>query len=344
MKLFENLARTISRGACLSLALVCASAVAQTPSFLPWKYNQSWTRPLASHVSIVANCAGQPLTFLPIIAMDDFVCNQNGPIVRISWWGTSEIPNQPARNFFFRIFEKPSPTACVIGPQLYQACVQASVRRVGVDCQNRTVWYYSAKFANPFSQVAGRQYWLQISEVDGLGTSPGSPTPAAVDFRWSAHRDIRNCPAVQRNLVTGTTIQPLLDPCDQLPDDLAFRLYSRSVSGTITNIPTERPGVYRMCFRDPNDLRLLESIEFSTDDQGHFYVAPEIADGRVRVYINGMSGIEQDLGLLELRNNEDHDLGAITQVLGDVDGDDAVKFSDITRILTAFNRSGAVTP
>lgn len=328
---------------------VAGSASAQlVPAGLLWKWSQPWTRPLASHISLVRDCQGSPVTAFPVIAMDDFLCQQTGPIVRAEWWGTSQIPTAPARQFLIRIYGH-SGTSCQPTNLLWQLCVNANVKRVGVDCQNRTVWRYSAGLvvagAPVFTQQAGQRYWIQISEIDGLGGGTGSsPTLGFPDFRWSAHRPIRECPALQRNIVTGVVNQPLLDPCDQQVDDLAFRLYSRTVSGVIRPLPSNKPGTYRICFRDPATLQLLEAIEFSTDDEGNFDVAPEIAEGPVRVYINGMSGVEQDLGVLDLANNEDHDLGTIAQRLGDANGDDAVNFADVTAVLGAFNAVGASTP
>jgi hypothetical protein len=214
-----------------------------------------------------------------------------------------------------------------------------------VDCQNRTVWYYTALLTPPFTQTAGMRYWLQISEVDGVVGGPASPTLNAVDFRWSAHRPIAICPAVNRNPITGAT-NPLIDPCDNQPDDLAFRLYSRTISGTIAPAPQPgtRPGVYRFCLRDPGSLALLEAVELSVDDEGHFYFPSDLPIGTYRCYVNGMSGVERDLGLINLANNADHDLGTIGQMRGDVDGDDRVTFADITALLTGFGASGAVTP
>lgn len=323
------------------LAITAQGALAQgIPIIFPWKWVQTWTKPLASHPSIVRDCNGQPITFLLNTAFDDFECQQTGPIVRVSWWGTSQIPTAPARRFYIAFWEH-LPGLCNPTVRLYQNCVTANVRRVGKDCQNRTVWYYTAVLTPPFTQVAGNRYWLQISEVDDM-----SPSLNAVDFRWSAHRPIAICPAVNRNPVTGAT-NPLIDPCDNQLDDLAFRLYSRTVSGQITPVPTGRPGVYRICFRDPTTLELLESTEFSTDDEGNFYVPSDLPVGPYRAYMNGMAGLEQELtseGLLILANNTNHDLGQIGQILGDVNGDDRATFADITALLSQFGRMGAVTP
>lgn len=333
---------------CCSAAVVglfATTALAQVvPASLAWKWNQPWTRPRASFASVVRDCQGNPVTYAPI-AMDEFLCEQSGPIVRISWWGTSQIPTAPARNFFFRIYAGTF-GACAPGGPLWQSCAQASAKLVGQDCQGRRVWYYSATFPNPFTQQAGQRYWLQISETDIAGpvAGPGSPVGGAVDFRWSGRRPLSACPAMQRN-AAGVVTQPLLDACDNQPDDLSFRLYSRTFSGTILPIATGRPSVHRICFRDPQTLELLEAFEVSTDDEGSFYGFSELPIGQtVRVYVNGMSGLEHDLGLLTLDNNVEHNLGQINTLIGDVDGDDDVDFSDVARCLANFGRMGAVTP
>lgn len=326
-------------------AVVCSAASAQLVAIplITWKYQQPWTKPWHAHASVVRDCQGQPVTFAPIAA-DDWICTASGPIVRVSWWGVSPQPAQiPNRPFLIRIYNN---AQCRPANLVYSTCVNASSQPVSVDCRQRRVYRFGANLTPPFTQVTGTHYWLQISEADlGTGGAAGtSPTPGAVDFQWSAHRNIKNCPALQRT-AAGVFIQPLFDVCDQLEEDLSFVLYRSAI---IIHVPTTGlptlPGLPRPTFVAEfrtMDGELVDTQCFSPDDDGSVSLHPELAPGQYRIGIRGMSFRPSffDIFVGDLTTGTaDYfiDLGTLPNSQGDVDGDGDVDFGDITGVLAGW--------
>jgi hypothetical protein len=327
--------KSLASIAIVALAGASASAQLAAPAF--FKINQPWRQPLASHASVVENCGGAQVPFGPI-AMDDFLCTKNGPLVRMQWWGTMDNPNlPPQRRFFIRFWSHAGTANCRPTQSLWQGCVDATFTTVGVDCQNRRVLLWSANLPQPyFNQIAGTRYWVQISEVD-RGTAAGqvvSPRPGVIDWRWSAHRDIKNCPALQI-APSGAITQPILDPCDQQPDDLAFRIYSRGITGTLT------PGTYTLRLFYPGTRVVADTIPFRTDDEGNFDAYPEVPDGTYDLLLEGMASTGLLLPAVQIADGSVRELGQVTLNQGDANNDGRVNFSDITAVLGNF---GAIAP
>jgi hypothetical protein len=320
-----------------AMAILAAATpvFAQITALNPFKINQPWIKPLASHASIVDNCSGQQVTFAPI-AMDDFLCTKNGPLVRIEWWGTMDgtfLP--PQRNFFVRIYGHTGSTCQPTNP-LYSACVQASSKLVGIDCQQKPVYHFRASLPSPhFVQTAGTRYWLQISEVDRgpAGAPAASPRPGVVDWRWSAHRDIKNCPAIRRGAAGATST--LIDPCDDRQDDLAFRIYSRTIIGTV---PANPRSAYTASFYLPGTSTLADTFTVSPDDDGTVELFTELPDGVYDIRLSGMSGPGLLLPAVQLADGSVLDLGELDPGQGDANSDGMVNFTDITTVLANFGR------
>lgn len=335
------------------VGLVCAATASAQILPLPlvtWKYQQPWTKPWHAFVSAVRDCQGNPLQFptgAAPIAADDWICTASGPIVRVQWWGVSPQPAQiPNRQFLIRIF---TDAQCRPANLIYSTCVLATNQYVNIDCRQKRVYRFSANLptgAAGFSQVAGTHYWLSIAEVDGTAGAIQSPTLNAIDFMWSAHRNTKNCPALQR-LPGPVFIQPLLDVCDQLEEDLSFVLYRSAIIIHVPNNPTglttlPRP-VYVAEFRklgDP-DFDLLHHVEcFSPDDDGSASLHPELTPGMYQVAIRGMGHRPAFFDIfiedpLVTGGAADYfiDLGNVGGPPGDVDGDGDTDFSDITGVL-----------
>ena len=234
--------------ACAALLGVASAAPAQIVvaplAFASFKWDQRYTPPRSTFSSIVFTC--QQPTPTPVIAMDDWLCTKQGPILRVSWWGWLRTPAQAQRPFYIAIYASGGANGCQpIQPPIYQTCVVPDqFQLVSKDCQfipgtNSThpIYYLSAKLPTPFTQTgtaaAPQHYWLQISEVDENSVQFG-----VEDFRWAGRRPIQVCPALQYPSTTGGFIQPLIDACDQQPDDLSFRLHSRTVIIVLNpNIP-----------------------------------------------------------------------------------------------------------
>lgn len=327
----------------LCLAGAASAQLTPTPLIL-WKYNQPWTKPWASHASVVRDCQGQPVTF-STVAVDDWLCTKTGPIRRVMWWGTSPQPQQiPNRTFVIAIY---SDVQCLPAQLLYRTCVTATSTPVGIDCRDRRVHQFVANMPTGtagWSQTAGTKYWLQISEADNAGTPTASPTPGAIDFQWSAHRPIKNCPARKRAI--GGAWQLCLDPCDQIEEDLAFRLFSTSIIGHVsvpgTLRPAGNPTSFVLELRRPNDNELTNRIPVMCDVGGDGEIhmtggdGEDILLGDYRVILTGNGIKPVDLGVRSFADDSVIDLGNINVASGDVNGDGFVSFADITMLLANF--------
>jgi hypothetical protein len=338
----SRILRSIVAGIVSAVVVTSASAQIIAIPLITWKYQQPWTKPWQAHASVVRDCLGGPVTFAPIAA-DDWICTASGPIVRVSWWGVSPQPAQiPNRPFVIRIYND---VGCRPANLMYQTCVNASSQPVSVDCRQRRVYRFSANLTPPFTQITGTHYWLQISEADlGTGGAAGtSPTPGAIDFQWSAHRNIKNCPALQRT-AAGVFIQPLLDVCDQLEEDLSFILYRSAIIVHVPQpFPTGLVGLPRPNFIAEfrnMDGDVVDTQPFTVDDDGSASLHPELAPGQYRLGIRGMSFRPAFFDIfiedpLVTGGAADYfiDLGDVTGGQGDVDGDGDTDFADITGVL-----------
>lgn len=176
-------------------------------------FNQPWDGVRAAHTSIVRSC-GLPAP-APLVAADDFQCRGGGTLTHVRWWGTLATGAQIGKPYYLAI--RRDNGNCQPAGVLWQACVVPQAVSVGVDCQGRRVFRFTAAVP-AFAVVPGQKYWLQISEADDVSARPGIE-----DFRWSGRRPLRFCPAGQIN-AAGGILQPLPDPCDGAPDDLSFVL------------------------------------------------------------------------------------------------------------------------
>ncbi len=319
----------MSRLTCFAAAaLVAAAAAAPADALiLVWKWYQPWTPPRASHNSVVANCGGAAVPFSPI-ALDDWVCGQSGPIVRVRWWGTPEtVQTQVGPSQFYIAIWSTSATVCRPATRLYSACVNPIKVRVGTDCNGRAVYRYSAAMPS-FTQVAGTHYWLQISEVDAT-----SPRIGTIDWRWSAHRPLRQCQAVQ--MAGALVTQPILDSCDGLENDLAFWLLSNFVFGRVTvNSPLDPP-IMTAEVRRPSDFALLERHMIEPADDGSFDFSPEGVEGPVLLVFKAPGAIPE-VRTATITDGMPVDIGTLTLKYGDGNNDNTITFADLTQTLANF--------
>lgn len=303
-------------------------AIGQIAGFKPLiKIKQRWTPPLASHSSRVVVC--EIPTPLGPVAMDDWVCPQTGPIIRIVWWGVLFDPGQRNRHFYIAIYSNTA-GACQPLELLYSACVKPRAKVVGHDCFGNKVWRFTAKLPVPFQQTEGIQYWLQISEDDERSIRPN-----VEDFQWSAHRQINGCRALQRN-AAGAITTPLLDACDSKPDDLAFALFSRTIIGTIPTPGIVIPTIFRLELKDPTtgDVVASQTIEPDTVDS-FFDVFFEVSDGTYDYCIVGM-GIRTLTGQLTLAEGFETEIVALSLSMGDLTGDGNTNVIDLLLLLAGW--------
>ncbi|MFN0136519.1 MAG: hypothetical protein ACKVS9_10445 [Phycisphaerae bacterium] len=318
----------------LGLAIAaCAETALAQPVALAWKYIQPWTPPRASFTSKVRSCQ-QPSPF-PLIAMDDWICGASGRISRITWWGTLNTPAQAQRPFYIAVYGNTA-GACVpnLQDQRFQAClVPDYVKYVGTDCQQRRVYRMSAAMpaTNPFVQQQGTHYWLQISEADEQSVQFN-----VENFRWSGHRDIKNCRAVQ---APPQWIQPLIDPCDQQPDDLAFGLQSRDIAGVINPGGLVPPVMILELHTPTGDL--LETLAVEPDDQGRFFLATEVPDGDYVAVLRGGCALEKR-ATIQLQDGQCTMIDSFFDIFyGDINADGGIGLTDLSLLLSGF---GLATP
>ncbi len=345
--MIRQLCRTLA--VAVPLALVCTTASAQPiPSLTinPFKWCQPWAPKLAAQRSAVMDCNGTPIPGYPV-ALDDWICTKSGPITRVTWWGTEcePIPGlAPVSRFYIAVWLH-DPNTCKPLQRIYQCCVDAKRRRVGIDCVNapngNRVYQYSAKLTCPFTQVAGTHYWLQISEVQ---LTPNIPPR----WCWSEHRPIKNCPAAQGICTAAGGCQivcPLFDVCDMQPSDLAFCLGSRSIVGTITPAGTLTPQVYQLYFICPTTGEIVEKECITPDPTGFFHNYTAAPDGAYLLWIGGMAS-PGDLypAPVMLMDGQELDVGEWRLFHGNSDADVDVDFGDILNSLANFGAMGPMPP
>jgi hypothetical protein len=187
--------------AVFAIALIATTTQAQ--------FRQPYNQPLGSFASVVQNCAN-PKPF-PVAAADDFKFADNFLINHFRWWGTVSDPAQLNRLYYLAIYKD---GGCRPGQRIYQTCAFAQTQFVGVDCQGNNVYTFLVTLPNPLP-IASGHFWFRVAESDADSIRPG-----LVDFKWSGRRPVRLCDAGQQTLAGW--FAPLLDPCDNLPDDLAF--------------------------------------------------------------------------------------------------------------------------
>jgi hypothetical protein len=193
------------------------------------------------------------------------------------------------------------------------------------------VYYMSAPFPTGvvFNQVAGTRYWLQISEADAE-----SIRPQLEDFRWSAHRPVNGCRAVQFG--TGGVVPLPPDACFTGADDLSFRLYARSI---IIHLPIGvrlLPTVFLARFMDPASGEVLDTQCVEPGSDGTAEIETELPDGSYDLVLTGMGcpEIHRTVRLIE---------GGTTEVLvgmmcfADTDGDGRVDVRDYLAFLSSFS-------
>lgn len=315
----------------MTLLILTVSAWAQLPvSYWSFKWNQPYTWPLASHESRVHSCdIPRPLDK---VAMDDWICTRTGPIVRVSWWGVLLTGAQFSKQWRYYIaIYRNKPGTCEPEPEpIYRACVRPDVLRYTGrwDCKQQRVFFFSALLPTPFRQEREQHYWIQISESDRESARVG-----VEDFRWSAHREIKLCPAAQLPPFT----QPILDACDNGADDLAFRLHRRSILGQVNlaDFQGRRYATLELRTRDGN-IAAMEPVQI--DDDGSFDVDPDVPDGEydVVLFLGSM--------LPAVQKNVQFGDGSVRLsffdiFFGDIDGDGEVSLFDFGILVKNFGRS-----
>lgn len=189
-----------------TLAVLCGFA-----SFGQAQFRQIYNGNRASFVSVVKSCATP--TPLPLAAADDFHFADNFTVNHFRWWGTVSDPSQLTRTYYVAIYNNAN---CSPGALVFQACVVPdSAVFQAVDCQGKNVYNFFVGLPAPLMLAPGH-YWFRVAECDEDSINVGQ-----VDFQWSGRRPIVGCNAGQHDSFLNW-LSPLVDPCDQGDDDLAF--------------------------------------------------------------------------------------------------------------------------
>lgn len=319
----------------LALMVLTVGAWAQTTVYGQYKWAQPYTWRLASHQSRVFSCElPRPMDR---VAMDDWLCTKTGPIVRVGWWGVLLSPAQYSKrwSYYIAIYRNKAGTCQPEDEPIYRACVRPDViRYTGKwDCQQNRVFYFSARLPTPFQQRIEQRYWIQISESD-----KESARPQVEDFRWSAHRPLRLCPAAQYSSTTGF-IQPLRNACDQQEDDLAFVLYSRSISGQVNTAGYQGKLYATLEIRTP-DGNVVDAMLIEPDEDGNFEVDPNVPDGRydlVLYFSSALPAVQKDV---VMGDGSVRPVSFFDIFFGDLDGDNEVTLFDFGILVRNFGRIG----
>jgi len=324
------------------------------PSF---KWDQRYTPPRSTFTSRVVTCtAPQPS---PVVAIDDWQCTKTGPIVRIGWWGWLSTTAQSQRPFYIAIYREDPTNQCrPIMQPIYQACVVPDqVKLVSKSCEfvpgtnlQRPIYYLSAKLPTPFTQsgtAANPQHlFLQISEIDSQSVQPNN----IEDFRWAGRRPIQVCPAMQFGGAAGGFIQPLLDACDQQPDDLSFRLFSRSVTVVLDPAVGIAGSVSFSLFHtggsggDPVPTESV-SLNFTKIEWGNIREQAHTVsldfdspDGTYMLEVRAPGALPQRRPIQLLEGTEFAVDSFFDIFYGDLDGDGFINTLDLTNFLGNFGR------
>lgn len=351
------LSRLIGVAAALGCAIGASAQVLPNPLPLPFpsfKWDQRYTPPRATFTSRVFTC--QQPSPSPTIAIDDWLCMKPGPILRIGWWGWLSSTAQAQRPFYIAIYRQDPNNQCrPLQPPIYRTCVVPDqVKLVSKSCefvpgtnQQRPIYYLSAKLNPPFTQdgtpTNPQHYFLQISEVDENSVQFG-----VEDFRWAGRRPIQVCNAMQFTPAVGF-VQPLLDACDQKEDDLSFRLFSRSVVGTLNPATAKIPGAVTFRLYNVGDVGPGREIEVCSWSWGVSNPGPISGENRFDVDFDSPDGTYvleiHAPGALPVRrtitlaDGTEADAGGVNVAVGDLNGDGVVNTIDLTLFLGSFGQS-----
>lgn len=318
--------------------------------YAQWRYFQPWNQQLDAVSTRVDACGAIP-PVVGRIAYDDFIIDPNDleqgqdrvRITRVVWWGvlTHADPRQPD-DFSdappFRIaFHLDDGADCEPAALIAERCpVVATYSSVGTDCNGWAVYRFSAAVgdpANPIELTPGH-YWLSIAEVDeNDGADPDE------DFRWSGHRRIKNCSALQIDPWGGIT-RPLISTCThERKMDLAFGLMGRTIRGSEGDAGLTAGGSGRLEFRDSSTGVMLERMTVEIDSNGVFFVQSALDPGlyTARLEMSGALPAEAPLTIYPDRSSA---ILFPALVQGDLTGDGCVDLADLSLTLTAYGICG----
>ena len=157
------------------------------------------------------------------------------------------------------------------------------------------------------------------------------------DFRWSACRPLRLCPAAQYSPSTGFR-QPLFDACDQNRVDMAFLLFSRSLTAKVDTASFPGTKRYAMLEVRTRDGDVADAVPVEIDEDGAFEADPDIPDGVydfVLIIGGALPAVQKNV---EFGDGSVRDLSFFDIFFGDLDGDGEVSLFDFGILVRNFGR------
>lgn len=310
---------------------------------------QPWNKCLPSTPSAVIDCAPPtPQNFLVAQSTDDFVATYTGTVNTVEWWGTLSHPSQRFRPFQIAIYRQDPDCRPPHSLPLFRACVVPYAKPVGVDCEGKRVWHFSARLPVPyFQQVQGQKYWLMITEIDSASIRPGQ-----IDFQWSGHAAcnncnngelVCNCRAIKFTVVNGAVfVNPVLG-CNGEITDLAWALRWRTRYHI--NFSSPLKGAITAQFRIPGGAVVEEhalQVESFVDDGGitryRAVLDTALPDGDYELVIIS-NGALPTVHQVSVAGDGPIDITA-DPVWGDLNMDGVVDDADLLTVLFNFGAGG----
>ncbi|HKQ48222.1 MAG TPA: hypothetical protein VJZ71_09155 [Phycisphaerae bacterium] len=329
-----------------------------SPAWGQIKWAQPWHHPDGPVPDTRVQTCGTP-DIVTVIALDDFMCTQTGPITWVTWSG--DLPEGPAqrfRPFFIRIWNHIN-TPCTPcgnpGMPLMSWCVVPHSKKIGINCDGKTVWGFWTPLSPAFTQTAGTHYWLQISEIDLPTAAPpsaGSINPGLVDFRWSTYHPFDSafdadplCPAMflvppnpgvpVASCDLGAICAPHLNPAGFANGpDLAFKLGTTLVAGAILapTLPLPPPTVFLAEFRATTGGEVLYTDLVEPADDGMYAIDPGLEDGSYLMTLRGM-GMGAQTRPIAIGGGVAMGADFVIDRFGDLNNDELVDGTDIPIIV-----------
>jgi hypothetical protein len=156
----------------VAICVIAACGTAFADNSYPYKWSQMpemvnpWGFDVESNLS----------NTIDVVAADDWVCVDGAPITDVHWWG-SYLGNDPVEGFRISIHAdipagiEPSHPGVLLESYMFDLSDTHQVF-YGQDAYGQDVYQYFVWLPQPFYQVQGTVYWLDIEALNPDATDP----------------------------------------------------------------------------------------------------------------------------------------------------------------------------